>query len=99
MTRPILIVGGGAGGAACAARLRRLDEHARITIFERGPFVSYANCGLPYYVGNVIQKQKSLLAATPEDWRGGFCGDFRPCTWVRGIDREEKELSVRAVAS
>jgi NADPH-dependent 2,4-dienoyl-CoA reductase/sulfur reductase-like enzyme len=61
--KKILIVGGGAGGAACAARARRLDERARVTIFERGPFVSYANCGLPYYVGNVIEKQKSLLVA------------------------------------
>jgi NADPH-dependent 2,4-dienoyl-CoA reductase/sulfur reductase-like enzyme len=51
----VLIVGGVAGGASCAARLRRLDEQAEITIFERGPYVSFANCGLPYFVGDVIK--------------------------------------------
>jgi NADPH-dependent 2,4-dienoyl-CoA reductase/sulfur reductase-like enzyme len=52
----VIIVGGVAGGASCAARLRRLDEHAEILMVERGPYVSYANCGLPYYVGGVIEK-------------------------------------------
>jgi len=87
-------VGGGAGGAACAARARRLDEHARITIFERGPFVSYANCGLPYYVGNVIQEQKSLLAATPEAWRSNFNVEAWTRCEVVAIDRETQILSV-----
>ncbi|PNH00673.1 Coenzyme A disulfide reductase [Tetrabaena socialis] len=59
----VLIVGGVAGGASCAARLRRLDERAEITMFERGPYVSFANCGLPYYVGEVIKEQSSLLVA------------------------------------
>lgn len=95
----ILIVGGGAGGAACAARARRLDEHARITIFERGPFVSYANCGLPYYVGNVIQKQKSLLAATPEEWRINFNVEVRTCSEVVEIDRKAQTLSVEELES
>jgi NADPH-dependent 2,4-dienoyl-CoA reductase/sulfur reductase-like enzyme/rhodanese-related sulfurtransferase len=93
-SKRILIVGGGAGGAACAARARRLDEHAHITIFERGPFVSYANCGLPYYVGNVIQKQKSLLVATPEEWRGNFNVEVRTYSEVVEIDRKEQILSV-----
>ena len=87
----ILIVGGGAGGAACAARARRLDERARITIFERGPFVSYANCGLPYYVGNVIEKQKSLLVATPEEWLNV---EVRTHSEVVDIDRKARILSV-----
>ncbi len=61
----ILIIGGVAGGASCAARARRLSEEARIVLFERGPFVSFANCGLPYYVGDVITKEAALLVASP----------------------------------
>ena len=60
----VIIVGGVAGGASCAARLRRLDENAEILMVERGPYVSYANCGLPYHVGGVIPKESSLLVAT-----------------------------------
>ena len=59
----VIIVGGVAGGASCAARLRRLDETAEILMVERGPYVSYANCGLPYHVGGVIEKESSLLVA------------------------------------
>lgn len=59
--KKVLIVGGVAGGASCAARLRRMDETAEITIFERGPYVSFANCGLPYYVGDVIKVRGGLL--------------------------------------
>jgi NADPH-dependent 2,4-dienoyl-CoA reductase/sulfur reductase-like enzyme len=58
----VVVVGGVAGGATCAARLRRLDEEAEIVILERGPYVSFANCGLPYYVGNVIQGRVQALA-------------------------------------
>ena len=57
----VIIVGGVAGGASCAARLRRLDEKAEIVLVERGPYVSYANCGLPYHIGGVIEKESSLL--------------------------------------
>ena len=60
----VVIVGGVAGGASCAARLRRLDENAEIIMVEKGPYVSYANCGLPYHVGGVIEKEASLLVAT-----------------------------------
>ena len=60
----IVIVGGVAGGASCAARLRRLNENAEIIMVEKGPYVSYANCGLPYYVGGVIKKESSLLVAS-----------------------------------
>ena len=59
----VVIVGGVAGGASCAARLRRLDEQAEILMVERGPYVSYANCGLPYHVGNVIEHESDLLVA------------------------------------
>jgi len=60
----ILIVGGVAGGPSCAARARRLSESAEISMFDRGPYVSFANCGLPYYVGDVIKKEENLLVAT-----------------------------------
>ena len=63
----VIIVGGVAGGASCAARLRRLDEKAEIIMVERGPYVSYANCGLPYHVGGVIEKESSLLVGTRTD--------------------------------
>ncbi len=66
MGNRILIVGGVAGGASCAARLRRLDEQAEIYLFERGTDISFANCGLPYYLGGVIKQRQHLLVATPE---------------------------------
>jgi len=65
----VIIVGGVAGGASCAARLRRLDEQAEILMVERGPYVSYANCGLPYHVGGVIEKESSLLVANEQTFR------------------------------
>ena len=68
----ILIVGGVAGGASCAARARRMSEKATIIVFERGPYVSFANCGLPYYVGDVISDEKDLLIATPELFKRRF---------------------------
>src|SRR5262245_56350562 len=68
----VLIVGGVAGGASCAARLRRLDESLEILVFDRGPFVSFANCGLPYYVGNIIEDERALLMASPELFRQRF---------------------------
>ncbi|MDE7037177.1 MAG: FAD-dependent oxidoreductase, partial [Lachnospiraceae bacterium] len=69
----IVIVGGVAGGATAAARLRRLDEQAEIIVFERSGYISYANCGLPYYVGGVIQNKKELTLQSPE----GFWNRFR----------------------
>jgi len=68
----VIIVGGVAGGASCAARLRRLDEKVEILMVERGPYVSYANCGLPYHVGDVIKKESSLLVASAELFRAQF---------------------------
>ena len=73
----VIIVGGVAGGASCAARLRRLDEKAEIIMVERGPYVSYANCGLPYHIGGVIEKESSLLVATEATFRDQFKVDCR----------------------
>jgi NADPH-dependent 2,4-dienoyl-CoA reductase/sulfur reductase-like enzyme len=81
------IVGGVAGGASCAARLRRLDEQVEIVLLDRGPYVSFANCGLPYYVGNVIQDEAKLLIATPELFRKRFNIDVRTQNEVTSIDR------------
>ena len=66
----VIIVGGVAGGASCAARLRRLDEKAEILMVDRGPYVSYANCGLPYHISGVIPKESSLLVANEKFFRG-----------------------------
>ena len=66
MAKKVLIVGGVAGGASCAARVRRQAEDTEIVVFDRGPYVSFANCGLPYHVGNVIQDEKKLLVASAE---------------------------------
>ena len=80
----VVIVGGVAGGASCAARLRRLDENAEIIMVEKGPYVSYANCGLPYHVGGVIEKESSLLVATPDTFRVMFNIDVRTnCEAIR----------------
>ena len=91
----ILIVGGVAGGASCAARARRLSESAEIVMFDRGPYVSFANCGLPYYVGDVIKKEEHLLVATPELFRDRFNIEVRLKTEVTGIDRDRRTITVR----
>jgi NADPH-dependent 2,4-dienoyl-CoA reductase/sulfur reductase-like enzyme/rhodanese-related sulfurtransferase len=91
----ILIVGGVAGGASCAARARRMSEKAEIIIFERGPYVSFANCGLPYYVGDVITEEKDLLIATPELFKKRFNIEVRLRSEVRLIDREKREIEVK----
>jgi len=97
--RRVLVVGGVAGGASCAARLRRLDESVEIVIFDRGPYVSFANCGLPYYVGNVIEDERALLVATPAMFRQRFNIDVFTDTEVTGIDREAHVVTVRDLAS
>jgi len=91
----LLIVGGVAGGASAAARARRLSENAEIIVFERGPDVSFANCGLPYYVGGQIAERDKLLVTTPERLRTRFRLDVRTRTSVTAIDRAQK--SVRTV--
>ena len=91
----LLIVGGVAGGASAAARARRLSEDAEIVLFERGPDVSFANCGLPYYIGGEIAKRKSLLVTTPEMLRSRFKLDVRTRSSVEAIDRTAKKIRVR----
>ena len=93
--RRVLIVGGVAGGASCAARLRRLDESVEIVVFERGPYVSFANCGLPYYVGNIIPEERSLLVASPAMFRVRFNVDVQTETEVTAIDRSARTITVR----
>jgi NADPH-dependent 2,4-dienoyl-CoA reductase/sulfur reductase-like enzyme/rhodanese-related sulfurtransferase len=91
----ILVVGGVAGGASCAARARRLSEDAEIMIFERGPYVSFANCGLPYYVGDVITDERSLLVATPEIFQRRFNIEVRLQSEVRAMDRANQEIEIK----
>ena len=94
--RRIVIVGGVAGGASAAARARRLDERAEIVLFERGPDVSFANCGLPYYVGGVIAPREKLLVATAARLRDRFAIDVRTRCEVVAIDRTAKRVRFRA---
>lgn len=91
----LLIVGGVAGGASCAARARRLCEHCEIIMFEKGPYVSFANCGLPYHIGDVIPEEQKLLVATPDLFRDRFNVDIRTESEVVSIDREQRMLQVR----
>ena len=91
----VIIVGGVAGGASCAARLRRLDEKAEILMVERGPYVSYANCGLPYHVGGSIEQESSLLVATEQMFRGMFAVDCRTRCEVIGISAAEKTVQLQ----
>ena len=91
----IIIVGGVAGGMSAATRLRRLMEDAEITIFEKGPFVSFANCGLPYYVSGEIANRDNLLVQTPESLKARFNLDVRPFHEVISISPEEHTVTVR----
>ena len=91
----VLIVGGVAGGMSTATRLRRLREDAEIIVFEQGPHVSYANCGLPYHIGEVIPAEEDLLLQTPESLSDRFDLDVRVLSRVVGIDRDSKTVSVK----
>lgn len=91
----VVIIGGVAGGASCAARLRRLDESAEVVLLERGEYISYANCGLPYHVGDVIKSRDSLLLQTPEAMKKKFNVDVRVKNEVVSINREKKTVSVK----
>ena len=95
----LLIVGGVAGGASAAARARRLSEDAHIVLFERGPDVSFANCGLPYYIGGEILEREKLLVTTPEQLRSRFKLDVRTRSSIEAIDRTAKKIRVRDLAS
>jgi len=95
----VIIVGGVAGGASCAARLRRLDEQAEIIMVEKGPYVSYANCGLPYYVGGLIEKESSLLVATEQTFRVMFEVDVRMNCEAISISAKDKTIDLRNVTT
>lgn len=99
MGKKIVIVGGVAGGATAAARLRRIDEAAEIVLFERGEYISFANCGLPYYIGEVIQDRRKLLVQTVEGMSKRFKLDIRNLTEVVKINREQKTVSVKHVVT
>lgn len=96
MSKKVLIVGGVAGGASAAARLRRLDEEAHIVMFERDEHISFANCGLPYYIGNSIKDRSKLLVQTPEAMHQRFNIDIRTESEVIGIDPASKTVRVKS---
>ena len=91
----VVIIGGVAGGATTATRLRRLDENAEIVLFERGEHISFANCGLPYYIGDVIKSEEDLLVQTPEKFKERFNIDVRIKQEVIKIDKKNKQVEIR----
>ncbi len=95
MAIKLLVVGGVAGGATAAARARRLDEHAEIILFERGEYISFANCGLPYYIGDIIKERDKLLVTTPKTVRDRYNIQVRTFSEVLKIDRKQKEVEVK----
>ena len=90
-----LIIGGVAGGATTAARLRRIDEASEIILFERGEYISYANCGLPYYIGGTIAERENLFVQTPESFGKRFNLQVRNLNEVISINKEEKYVTVK----
>ncbi|HHT49247.1 MAG TPA: FAD-dependent oxidoreductase [Firmicutes bacterium] len=99
MKKKIVIVGGVAGGASAAARLRRLDENAEIILLEKGDYISYANCGLPYYIGGVIKERKDLFVQTPQRLRARFNIEVRTGHEALKIDREQKTVVVKEITT
>ncbi len=95
--KKVIIVGGVAGGASTAARLRRLDENIEIILFEKGEYISFANCGLPYYIGETIKDRSKLLIQTKEEMSKKFNMDIRNLSEVISIDREGKEVIIKEV--
>ena len=95
----IVIIGGVAGGASAAARARRLSEEAEIILIERGPDVSFANCGLPYYIGGKIKDRNKLLVTTPERLKARFNLDVRVRSSVESINREAKTVRIQDLNS
>ena len=91
----VVIVGGVAGGATAAARIRRLNEQAEIVVFERSGYISYANCGLPYYIGDVITDRSDLILQTPESFFSRFHVLMKVRHEVTAIDPEKKEVTVK----
>ena len=97
--KKVVIIGGVAGGATTAARLRRIDENCEIIIMEKGDYISYANCGLPYYIGDVIKERDALLLQTPQVMKQRFNVDVRTGNEVTAINKEEKSVTVRRNAT
>ena len=91
----VVIIGGVAGGATAAARIRRLDEHAEITVFERSGYVSYANCGLPYYIGGVIKDAEELTLQTPQSFWSRFRISMKTRHEVTALHPEKKTVTVK----
>lgn len=94
MSKKVVIVGGVAGGASTAARLRRNDESVQILMFEKGEYISFANCGLPYYIGETIEDRSALLVQTPEAMKSRFNIDVRVKSEVLSIDKDKKVVAV-----
>lgn len=92
--KKVVIIGGVAGGASAAARLRRLDENAHIVVVERGPYISFANCGLPYYLGGTIQDRAALTLQTPESFKARFNVDVRVFSEAVSIHPDEKTVTI-----
>lgn len=97
MGQKVIIVGGVAGGASAAARLRRMDEQAEIIMLEKGPYISFANCGLPYYIGGTIAERDALLVQTPEGMNARFNVDVRVENEALSIDRERKVVQIKDI--
>ena len=97
MSKKVIIVGGVAGGASAAARLRRLDETAEIILFERDEYISFANCGLPYYIGETIMDREDLLIQTPESMKARFNIDVRVNSEVMKLDSDKKVVKVNSL--
>lgn len=95
----VIIIGGVAGGATAAARLRRLDEHAKILLLEQGEFISFANCGLPYHIGGEIPLREDLLLQTPQSFHDRFNVDVRVCSRATAIDPAAKTVSIQNLAT
>lgn len=99
MKRKILIVGGVAGGASVAARVRRLDENAEVIMFDRGPHVSFSNCSLPYHLSGIVEDSESLVLMNPEIFKSRYNIDARTRSEVVKINRDEKTILVRHLTS
>lgn len=95
----IVIIGGVAGGASAATRLRRMDEKAEIILIERGDYISFANCGLPYHIGGVISEREKLLVVTPKELRDTFKIDARVRNEALSINRKKREVTIRDLAN
>jgi NADPH-dependent 2,4-dienoyl-CoA reductase/sulfur reductase-like enzyme len=95
MSQKVIVIGGVAGGASAAAKLRRLDPGASILILEKGNYISYANCGLPYFVGDVVKKPEQLIARTPQEMQKDSNIEVRLKSEVLSIDREKKTVLVK----